>query len=55
MYELDCKRILHCVAAEAEGIIYIMSTRADCTMEEVTKAGPNGVKWLQLYIYKDRY
>ncbi len=40
---------------EAEGIVYIMSTAADCTIEEVAKAAPKGVKWFQLYIFKDRY
>lgn len=35
-------------AAQEEGIIYIMSAGASCTIEEVTEAAPSGVKWLQL-------
>ena len=42
------------IAAEKHGIIYIMSTAATCTIEEVHEASPNGINFLQLYIFKDR-
>ncbi len=35
-------------ASQDEGIVYIMSAGANCTIEEVTEAAPSGVKWLQL-------
>ncbi|XP_023953948.2 2-Hydroxyacid oxidase 1-like [Bicyclus anynana] len=41
-------------AAEAEGVIYILSIISTSSLEEVAQAAPNAIKWLQLYIYKDR-
>lgn len=32
----------------------ILSTIATSSIEEVAKAGPDAIKWFQLYIYKDR-
>ena len=42
------------LAAEKHGIVYIMSTAATSTIEEVFAAASNGKNWLQLYIFKDR-
>ncbi|XP_045760627.1 hydroxyacid oxidase 1 [Maniola jurtina] len=41
-------------AAEAEGVIYILSTIATSSIEEVAEAAPKAMKWFQLYIYNDR-
>lgn len=41
-------------AAQAEGIIYTLSTIATSSIEEVANAAPDGIKWFQLYIYNDR-
>ncbi|XP_046636059.1 hydroxyacid oxidase 1-like [Daphnia pulicaria] len=41
-------------AAAAHGIIYILSTIATSSIEEIAEAAPNGTNWFQLYIYKDR-
>jgi len=41
-------------AAAAMNTIYILSTIATSSIEEVAKANPNGRKWFQLYVYKDR-
>ncbi|CAH2229897.1 hydroxyacid oxidase 1-like [Pararge aegeria] len=41
-------------AAEAQGVIYTLSTIATSSIEEVADAAPNAVKWFQLYIYNDR-
>ena len=40
-------------AAAAAGVIYVMSTMATVTMEEVATLS-TGPRWFQLYIYKDR-
>ena len=42
------------IAAFSEGIVYVLSTTATCTIEEVAEAVPEGNNWFQLYIYKDR-
>ena len=42
-------------AAAVHGIIYILSTIATSSIEEIAEAAPNGINWFQLYIYKDRY
>lgn len=34
--------------------IYTLSTLSTTSIEDVATAGPNTVKWFQLYIYKDR-
>nr|XP_031825621.1 peroxisomal (S)-2-hydroxy-acid oxidase GLO5 [Nomia melanderi] len=41
-------------AAEAAGTIYVLSTLSTSSIEEVAEAAPKGIKWFQLYIYKDR-
>ncbi|KAL0131256.1 hypothetical protein PUN28_002670 [Cardiocondyla obscurior] len=41
-------------AAQAAGTIFILSTLSTSSIEEVAEAAPNGLKWLQLYIYTDR-
>lgn len=42
------------LAASDEGIVYVLSTVATSTIEEVSEAAPKGNNWFQLYIYKDR-
>lgn len=34
--------------------IYTMSTLSTTSIEDVAVAGPEALKWFQLYIYKDR-
>ncbi|XP_044750645.1 hydroxyacid oxidase 1-like [Coccinella septempunctata] len=41
-------------AAEQLGTIFILSTASNSTIEEVSEAAPNCVKWFQLYVFKDR-
>lgn len=41
-------------ACEALGTIMILSTIATSSIEEVAAAAPSGIRWFQLYIYKDR-
>jgi len=41
-------------AAAAMGTIMIVSTIATTSLEEIAKAAPNGHRWFQLYVYKDR-
>ncbi|XP_063393707.1 2-Hydroxyacid oxidase 1 [Cydia fagiglandana] len=41
-------------AAQAEGTIYTLSTIATSSIEEVSEAAPDAIKWFQLYIYNDR-
>ncbi|XP_024888011.1 hydroxyacid oxidase 1 [Temnothorax curvispinosus] len=41
-------------AAQAAGTIFILSTIATSSIEEVAEAAPKGIKWFQLYIYNDR-
>ncbi|XP_064626275.1 2-Hydroxyacid oxidase 1-like [Lineus longissimus] len=41
-------------AAADMNTIYVMSSGATSSIEEVTAEAPNGVKWLQLYIPQDR-
>ncbi|XP_044750644.1 hydroxyacid oxidase 1 [Coccinella septempunctata] len=41
-------------AAQAMGTIYILSTLATSSIEEVAEAAPDCTKWFQLYIFKDR-
>lgn len=36
------------------GTIYIMSTLATWSAEDIAREAPRAVKWLQLYIYKNR-
>jgi len=41
-------------AAAALGTIMIVSTIATTSLEDSAKAAPNGIRWFQLYVYKDR-
>lgn len=41
-------------AAQANGVIYTLSTIATSSIEEVAEAAPNAIKWFQLYIFNDR-
>ncbi|RZF48782.1 hypothetical protein LSTR_LSTR008131 [Laodelphax striatellus] len=41
-------------AAGAAGTIYVLSTLATSSLEEVATAAPDTIRWFQLYIYKDR-
>ena len=41
-------------AAAAAGIPFSMSTLATCSIEDVIAAVPQGRKWFQLYMWKDR-
>lgn len=42
------------LAAQAAGTIFILSTLSTSSIEEVAEAGPNAIKWFQLYIYYNR-
>ena len=41
-------------AAAARGIHMVVSTSATTSLEEVAAAAPDGKRWFQLYLYKDR-
>ncbi|XP_055500233.1 hydroxyacid oxidase 2 isoform X5 [Leucoraja erinacea] len=41
-------------AAEAMNTCYIASTYATCSVEEISAAAPNGFRWFQLYVYRNR-
>ena len=41
-------------AATAAGTIQVVSTAATYSLEEVAAAAPNGIRWFQLYCYRDR-
>ncbi|KAJ8920886.1 hypothetical protein NQ315_015679 [Exocentrus adspersus] len=41
-------------AAQALGTVFTLSTIATSSIEEVARCAPHGIKWFQLYIYKDR-
>lgn len=43
------------IAAAEHGIVFILSTIATSSIEEIAAAAPDGNNWFQLYIYKDRY
>ena len=49
------KDSFYLIAAAAQGIIYIMSTLATSSVEEIAAIAPNGHNWFQLCIFKDRY
>lgn len=42
-------------AASEIGIVYILSTMATSSIEEIAEVAPDGNNWFQLYIYKDRF
>ncbi|KAK7153960.1 hypothetical protein R3I94_007350 [Phoxinus phoxinus] len=41
-------------ATEAVNTCYITSTYSTCSVEEIAEAAPNGYRWFQLYLYRDR-
>jgi 4-hydroxymandelate oxidase len=41
-------------AAAAQGIIQVVSTAGTYSLEEVAAAAPHGIRWFQLYCYRDR-
>lgn len=41
-------------AAEKAGVIFTLSSLSSCSIEDIAKAAPTGVKWLQLYIFNER-
>ncbi|XP_043927424.1 hydroxyacid oxidase 2-like [Protopterus annectens] len=41
-------------ASEAMKICYITSTYSTCSVEEIAAAAPNGLRWFQLYVYRNR-
>jgi 4-hydroxymandelate oxidase len=41
-------------AAASRGIHMVVSTSATTSLEDVAAAAPNGERWFQLYLYKDR-
>ncbi|GFS94666.1 hydroxyacid oxidase 1 [Nephila pilipes] len=40
--------------AAAEGVVMTLSTLSTTSLEDVAKAAPEAIRWLQLYIYTDR-
>ena len=41
-------------AAASEGVTQVLSTLSTTSLEEVAKAAPDGHRWFQLYVFKDR-
>ncbi|KTG03907.1 hypothetical protein cypCar_00003314 [Cyprinus carpio] len=41
-------------ATETVNTCYIASTYSTCSVEEIAAAAPNGYRWFQLYLYRDR-
>ncbi|XP_053561749.1 2-Hydroxyacid oxidase 2 [Bombina bombina] len=41
-------------AAESLNLCYVASTYATCSVEEIVAAAPEGLRWFQLYVYRDR-
>lgn len=41
-------------AAATHGTVFILSTIATSSIEQIAEAAPNGLNWFQLYIYVDR-
>lgn len=41
-------------AAAARGLNMVVSTSATISLEEIATAVPNGARWFQVYLYKDR-
>ncbi|KAJ8350929.1 hypothetical protein SKAU_G00260590 [Synaphobranchus kaupii] len=41
-------------ATEAVNTCYITSTYSTCSVEEIVGAAPNGYRWFQLYVYRNR-
>ncbi len=41
-------------AAAERGVLYVVSSLATTTLEDVAAAAPNAPRWFQLYVHKDR-
>jgi 4-hydroxymandelate oxidase len=41
-------------AAAAAGTVYVVSTLATTSLEDIARAAPTGLRWFQLYVHKDR-
>ncbi|PIO31035.1 hypothetical protein AB205_0003410, partial [Aquarana catesbeiana] len=41
-------------AAEDLNLCYVASTYSTCSVEEIVAAAPEGLRWFQLYVYRDR-
>ncbi|GMU41433.1 MAG: alpha-hydroxy-acid oxidizing enzyme [Chloroflexota bacterium] len=41
-------------AAAAAGVTQVLSTLSTTSLEEVAKAAPGGMRWFQLYVFRDR-
>ncbi|XP_066455334.1 2-Hydroxyacid oxidase 2 isoform X3 [Eleutherodactylus coqui] len=41
-------------AAETLNLCYVASTYSTCSVEEIVTAAPDGFRWFQLYVYRDR-
>jgi len=41
-------------AAAAAGVTQVLSTLSTTSLEEVAQAAPDGTRWFQLYVFKDR-
>jgi 4-hydroxymandelate oxidase len=41
-------------AAAAEGVTQVLSTLSTTSLEDVARAAPDGARWFQLYVFKDR-
>ncbi|XP_066195193.1 2-Hydroxyacid oxidase 2 isoform X2 [Sylvia atricapilla] len=41
-------------AARAMSTCYVASTYSTCTLEEISRAAPGGLRWFQLYIHRNR-
>ncbi|XP_061711566.1 2-Hydroxyacid oxidase 1 isoform X2 [Cydia pomonella] len=54
LYQLHYVGNSFVIPAQAEGTIYTLSTIATSSIEEVSEAAPDAIKWFQLYIYNDR-
>lgn len=46
--------VYYILAAAAVGTCMTLSSWATSSIEDVSAAAPNGLKWFQLYIYKDK-
>ena len=52
---LNSESNLNFLAAAEQGIVYVMSTFATSSFEEIAQAAPEGNNWFQLCVFRDRY
>lgn len=50
----DCNSLLASKAAEDLGTIMILSSISQTTIEDVRRAAPKAILWMQTYLFKDR-